>query len=324
MAESFCRGFLKENPIGFGYVPEKQFPVSVRGDADNIPEQSGKVLRVFQTDLGCDMCQCQVGVQHQINGLVHTVNIDIIQDRQIHMLKKNLAQIAGRDVQMVSDILNQYLPCIIFMDIREGIGDITDMYRRMAAHISENGQPGTFRIDQIKHQLRQMEVREGGGGGFPVCCFIYDLCNQRVDLLIGLQLEMRVAGKNQCGNQIQGIWFRIIQIPFRKQGGVKMDMPEGTGRLCFQVEGMHCVRWDQYKVTGGADDFLTVDIHGTAAGFNKVNFDGLVDMLRKAVSVFSRLLQRTDDRLSTEKNFSFTRKVFVFQTQVSAHRNFLP
>lgn len=114
---------------------------------------------------------------------------------------------------------------------------------------------------------------------------------------------MGAAGKDQGRDEVQRVGLRVIQIPAGKGIRVKMDMAKGADMVRFQVEGVHRVRRDQNKITGGTQNLPAADVHGTAAGPDQINFDGFVDVLGKAVSVFSQLFQSADDGLGAQENF---------------------
>ncbi len=57
---------------------QDSFSVLVWGKTYNCTEQFGKMLGIFQAYLGGNVGQRQIRVQHQVDCLVDTVDIDVI------------------------------------------------------------------------------------------------------------------------------------------------------------------------------------------------------------------------------------------------------
>lgn len=81
-----------------------------------------------------------------------------------------------------------------------------------------------------------------------------------------------------------------------------MDVPESTGILRFQVEGMDGIGGNQYKVALFTDDLLILDIHTAISRSNQIDLDGLVNMFGKGIEVRPCLIQGAYKRRLPQKH----------------------
>jgi len=86
---------------------------------------------------------------------------------------------------------------------------------------------------------------------------------------------------------------------------------------------MYRIGMNHYEVSCLKKEDPAVELHSASAGIHQIDFNRFIDMLRKIIRVFPRLLRGADNCLRSEKNIVWRSGEFRLRPLSGSHRSHL-